>query len=224
MRRSNKLQTTGPPRPTSPGLLFCCFNRPGAAAWVGRRRLGSPAKTRYSVAQRRRPQVHAKSIPHPLSPFIALPSPPPSCDRSQDERLVFPLRSAPPRTRRGAHSFELRNNEPGGPSGSASSPARIAPPSHRNEAAPHWGPPSPAGPHHGPTSGPPPTRGELKSNFAEQPRRRVGRFPGPGPPRIRTRSGRPPRYLARGKVLTNSSPPPPPSPPRSPSRAAAKPR
>lgn len=107
---------------------------------------------------------------------------------------------------------------------------RELPGSDRAPVAPEGGcaalgfPLSPAGPHRGPTSGPPPTRGELKSNFPEQPRRRVGRFPGPGPPRIRTRPGRPPRYPARSKVLTNSSPPPPPSPPRSPRRAAAKPR
>ncbi|XP_029783127.1 proline-rich proteoglycan 2-like isoform X2 [Suricata suricatta] len=69
-------------------------------------------------------------------------------------------------------------------------------------------------PHSGPTTDPPPTLAELKSNFPGQPRRRVGPFPRPGPPHLRTRPGHPPRNPAPSADLAYSSQPPPPRPPR----------
>ncbi|XP_043444542.1 basic proline-rich protein-like [Prionailurus bengalensis] len=76
--------------------------------------------------------------------------------------------------------------------------------------------------HSRPTSDPPPTLAELKSNFPGQPRRRVGPFPRPGPPHLRTRPGHPPRNPAQSADLADSSQPPPQRPPSG--RAAAKPR
>ncbi|XP_047551804.1 vegetative cell wall protein gp1-like [Lutra lutra] len=109
----------------------------------------------------------------------------------------------------------MRNNEPRGPAAPRASQLGPSPSRPPEEAAPHWGPPTPA-------DSPPEanlrpsahTREvEVKLSWAAPaPRRPLP--PRSGPPHLRTGPGHPPRNPARRANLADSSQPPPPRPPR----------
>lgn len=120
---------------------------------------------------------------------------PPSCDHSLDSRLVFPLSSAPARRRLGAHSFELRNNEPRGPATPRAPQLRPCPsrtPRRRRlTGIPHLRPVL----HCGPTSDPlAHTRGvEVKLSWAAPAPRRPRPPPrsAPSPHQVRPHTAQP---------------------------------
>lgn len=169
-----------------PNSFLFCLNLPAEGGAWPRPRASSPGQAEQRLSEL------AKSTPTSFAIHRLLPSPH-HVTTAWTPGLFFPLGAAPPRRRLGAHSFELRNNEP-----RARRLRELPRPARAPEAAsPHWSPqPARARGRHPPLG---PAAGSGESNFPE-PSGTPGPSPAPAPS--------PPAPTA--SATESGAPPPPP--------------